>query len=105
MEQQLHISLAYAPTVDDHFYLETAVPVGTTLYQALNRVGWLDKFELLKGWCDSVAVDELPSAKQWHVGVFSQKQPLNYVLQNNDRIEVYRSLIANPMQRRQKRAT
>lgn len=105
MRQQINISLAYAPAADTHFYIETAVDHGTSIYDAINMVGWLDKFDELREWCNTVKHDELPNAKQWHVGVFSQKQPLSYVLRNNDRIEVYRSLTADPMQRRQNRAT
>jgi putative ubiquitin-RnfH superfamily antitoxin RatB of RatAB toxin-antitoxin module len=34
------------------------------------------------------------------VGVFSKIQPMNYVLQANDRIEIYRPLTEDPMKKR-----
>lgn len=35
-----------------------------------------------------------------NVGVFSQAKPLDYVLQENDRVEIYRPLIIDPKEAR-----
>ncbi len=41
---------------------------------------------------------------QQKVGIFSQVKPLNHVVQNGDRIEIYRPLIADPKEVRRKKA-
>jgi putative ubiquitin-RnfH superfamily antitoxin RatB of RatAB toxin-antitoxin module len=38
------------------------------------------------------------------LGVFSRKKPLEYVLKEGDRIEIYRPLLADPKEIRRKRA-
>jgi putative ubiquitin-RnfH superfamily antitoxin RatB of RatAB toxin-antitoxin module len=38
------------------------------------------------------------------VGIFSQICPLNQLLQENDRVEIYRDLALNPMEARRQRA-
>jgi hypothetical protein len=98
------ISLAYAPTAEQQYYEQRQVAVGTTLYQALALAGWLERFPLLAHWCKQVEASETPTAKLWHVGVYSHKQPLNYVLKGQDRIEVYRTLQLDPMGKRKNRA-
>ena len=77
---------------------------GTTLYEALAQVGWLTQFEELARWCEQVADMTTPTAKRWRVGVYAQKQPLNYILQPFDRVEVYRSLSADPMSQRKNKS-
>lgn len=98
------ISLAFAEAAEVQHYRQIVVEVGSTLYEALQSSGWLEQFPALAIWCEQVKAIESPTAKQWHVGVFSQKQPLNYVLKPHDRVEVYRSLSLDPMGKRKKRA-
>src|SRR5690554_825346 len=88
----LPISLAYAPSATQSLYLEMDVAEGTTLLQALQQSGWLQKYPDLQQWCDEHAQDEQINNKTWAVGVFSQKKLLSYVLQAHDRIEIYRPL-------------
>ncbi|WP_223788878.1 RnfH family protein [Marinicella meishanensis] len=42
--------------------------------------------------------------QQMKVGVFSQIKPLSHVVQDGDRVEIYRPLIADPKAVRRKRA-
>ncbi|SUD90100.1 RnfH family protein [Psychrobacter phenylpyruvicus] len=100
----LPISLAYAPSATDSLYLEMEVAQGTTLLQALQQSGWLQKYPALQQWCDEHAQDEQINNKSWAVGVFSQKKLLSYVLHAHDRIEIYRPLTIDPMRKRKKRA-
>lgn len=100
----LPISLAYAPTPEQQHYQQLQLPEGSSLFDALKLAGWLERFPDLAQWCEQVAEQSTPTAKQWHVGIFSQKQPLNYRLQAHDRVEVYRSLQLDPMGKRKKRA-
>lgn len=76
---------------------------GTTLYDALAQAGWLVQFPKLALWCEQAVGIVTPTAKLWHVGIYSQKQPLSYILQPFDRVEVYRSLSADPMSQRKNR--
>ena len=98
------VYLAYAEDAVRQHYLTAQVSQGTTLYEALAQVGWLTQFEELARWCEQVADITTPTAKRWHVGVYAQKQPLNYTLQPFDRVEVYRSLSADPMSQRKNKS-
>ena len=98
------VYLAYAEEASRQHYQTVQVSQGTTLYEALAQAGWLKKFKELASWCEQVANTTTPTAKRWHVGVYAQKQPLNYVLQPSDRIEVYRSLSADPMSQRKNKS-
>ena len=98
------VYLAYAEAAARQHYLTNQVSQGTTLYEALAQAGWLTQFAELATWCEQVADMTTPTAKRWHVGVYAQKQPLNYVLQPSDRIEVYRSLSADPMSQRKNKS-
>jgi len=98
------VYLAYAEDAQNQHYLTLSVADGTTLYAALKQAGWLIQFEGLAKWCDEIIDVAVPTAKRWHVGVYAQKQPLNYQLQPFDRIEVYRSLSADPMSQRKSKS-
>lgn len=98
------VFLAYAEEATRQHYQTVQVSQGTTLYEALAQAGWLKQFEELASWCEQVANTTTPTAKRWHVGVYAQKQPLNYILQPSDRVEVYRSLSADPMSQRKNKS-
>ena len=98
------VYLAYAEEAKCQHYQTIQVRQGTTLYEALAQAGWLKQFEELASWCEQVANTTTPTAKRWHVGVYAQKQSLNYRLQPSDRIEVYRSLSADPMSQRKNKS-
>jgi len=98
------VYLAYAENEQRQHYLALKVISGTNLYDALSQAGWLEKFAELAEWCEQVKDVATPTAKRWHVGIYAQKQPLSYVLQPFDRIEVYRSLSADPMSQRKNKS-
>lgn len=98
------VYLAYAETAQRQHYKSLAVKTGTTLYEALAQAGWLSQFAELAVWCEQMIAIDVPKAKLWHVGVYAQKQPLSYQLQAYDRIEVYRSLNADPMSQRKSKS-
>lgn len=101
----LPISMAFAPSPTQSYYEEIQVPVGSTLLQALQQAGWLQRFADLKNWCEQHVDDDKINNRQWYVGVFSQKKLLSYELKAHDRIEVYRPLTIDPMHKRKTRAT
>ncbi|ALF59975.1 hypothetical protein AOC03_07915 [Psychrobacter urativorans] len=98
------VYLAYAESAERQHYLTLQVAAGTNLYEALAQAGWLTQFPELANWCEQVAHINTPTAKLWHVGIYAQKQPLSYQLQPLDRIEVYRSLSADPMSQRKSKS-
>ena len=101
----IKVHLAYAETAEHQHYQSLQVATGMTLYEALAKAEWLMKFPQLAIWCEQVAQLDTPNAKRWHVGIYAQKQPLSYVLQPLDRIEVYRSLSADPMSQRKSKVS
>ena len=105
MAELITVHLAYAETAERQYYQSLQVATGTTLHEALAQAEWLTQFSQLATWCEAVAPLDTPTAKRWHVGVYAQKQPLSYVLQPLDRIEVYRSLSADPMSQRKNKST
>ncbi|MGP4713724.1 MULTISPECIES: RnfH family protein [unclassified Psychrobacter] len=98
------VYLAYAEKPQRQHYTTLVVEEGTTLYEALMQAGWLARFASLASWCEQAVDIKVPTAKRWHVGIYAQKQPLNYRLQPFDRIEVYRSLSADPMSQRKNKS-
>lgn len=98
------VYLAYAEDAKRQHYLALQVSQGSSLYDALEQADWLAKFPELASWCQEVMNNATPTAKQWHVGVYAKKQPLSYILQPLDRIEVYRSLSADPMSQRKSKS-
>ena len=105
MVELITVHLAYAETAQRQHYLSLQVEAGATVYEALAQAGWLTQFPELAIWCEQVADITTPTAKLWHVGIYAQKQQLSYQLQALDRIEVYRSLSADPMSQRKNKST
>lgn len=68
-----------------------AVPAGTTAEEAIRRSGLLEQFP------------EIDLAKN-KVGVFGRLCPLNRVLDEGDRVEIYRPLKADPKEVRRQLA-
>lgn len=103
-EQLITVYLAYAKDAQRQHYLTLQIKDGSSLYEALAQAGWLAQFSELAEWCEQVADVATPTAKRWYVGIYAQKQPLSYRLQPFDRIEVYRSLSADPMSQRKSKS-
>lgn len=78
------------------------LPEKTTILEALHASGWLNEavFADFAKWLNDTPPDQTPNHKAWFVGVFSQKKALNSVLCDGDRLEIYRPLRLNPMQKR-----
>lgn len=86
----LQVEVAYALPEEQHiFALE--VPAGTTAEQAVRQSGVLERFP------------DIDLSKQ-KLGIFGKLNKLNYVLRAGDRVEIYRSLIADPKEVRKQRA-
>jgi uncharacterized protein len=89
-EALIQIEVAYAkPTAQVLVALQ--LPVGATVQQAIERAGILQQYP------------EIDLAIQ-KVGIFSQVCCLQQVLQENDRVEIYRPLLQDPKEARRNRA-
>lgn len=86
----LRVEVVHA-TPQRQVLLTVAVPEGCTVAQAIERSG-------IRGHFPGLDVD--PDA----VGVFGRKVSLDHVLQNGDRVEIYRPLEADPREVRRERA-
>lgn len=86
----IEVEVAYA-TPARQVLLRIQVPEGCTLKEAINRSGIREEFP------DMVVDDSA-------VGIFGRKAQPGQELQEGDRVEIYRSLIADPKEARRRRA-
>ena len=86
----INIEVAYAAP-DKQVLLGLSVPAGTTVAEGIEQSAIQNEFPELKM---DIKV----------VGIFSRKVPLDQVLMEGDRIEIYRPLIADPKEARRQRA-
>lgn len=86
------IEVAYA-TAEQQALLSLQVPVGTTMPDAIQRSGILQQFPEL-------------DPETATLGIFSrpEKVPASRVLQEGDRVEIYRPLLIDPKEARKERA-
>lgn len=86
----IDVEVAYA-LPDVQVILKLRVPQGTTLEQAVRESGILERFP-----------DIDPAKNQ--LGIFGKLNKPTAVLRTGDRVEIYRSLIADPKEVRKQRA-
>ncbi|MDF1582683.1 MAG: RnfH family protein [Methyloprofundus sp.] len=86
----MRVEVAYA-TPERQLILSIEVAEDCTVEQAVALSGILKHFS------------EIDLTKN-KVGIFSQICPLTKLLQGNDRVEIYRDLVFNPMEARRQRA-
>ncbi len=86
----INIEVAYA-TPEQQRIIPLRVPAGTTIADAIRLSAVETAFP---------SIDIHPD----RVGVFSIKQPMDYVLSDGDRVEIYRPLQADPKEVRRQRA-
>jgi len=90
MADPIHIQVCYATPLREYFR-DLVVEQGTTIEQAIGLSGILQ---------DIPGIDLATQP----VGLFGKKRPLDTVLRERDRIEIYRPLVADPKDSRRKRA-
>lgn len=90
MAEQIRVQVSYA-TSSSEYLRDLEVPSGTTIEQAIRQSGVLEE----------VAGIDLHAQP---VGLYGKKRPLDTVLRERDRIEIYRPLLADPKEARRKRA-
>ena len=89
---QITIEVAYVSAKKDVFLRQVELTLGATAEQAIEQSGVLDRFPEIDLSVNSI-------------GIFSKKTDLKTVLRQGDRIEIYRSLTIDPMQKRRIRAS
>jgi putative ubiquitin-RnfH superfamily antitoxin RatB of RatAB toxin-antitoxin module len=88
--RQLQVQVCYA-TPERQILLDLSVPEGTSLQDAITQSGILSQAPEI----------DLGLSR---VGIFGKLRALDTVLRAQDRIEIYRPLIADPKESRRKRA-
>ena len=90
---KIDVSLVFL-TRTEQFFLEMSVERGTNAGELINRSGWLtDIAELID--------TDLNDLK---LGVYAQKIATDYLLEDGDRVEIYRPLSADPKEVRRQLA-
>ena len=89
-ESQVNVIVAWA-TPEQEVLRPVVLASGTTVEQAIVASGMLDE----------VAGIDLATHP---VGIYGKKKPLDTVVRELDRIEIYRPLVADPMETRRRRA-
>lgn len=90
MAEMLGISVCYASDKVEWLH-PMRVEAGTTIGEAIERSGVLEAFPDINLTTQAV-------------GIYAKKKTLDTVLRERDRIEIYRSLVADPKESRRKRA-
>lgn len=86
----VHVQLCYAAPLREYFRALAVAP-GTTIEQAIAQSGILQ---------DIPGIDLTVQP----VGIFGKRRPLDTVLRERDRVEIYRPLIADPRDSRRRRS-
>lgn len=86
----LRVQVCYAKT-NQQWLHSLSVPEGTTLHEAIRQSRVL------------VTMPEIDLAT-CRVGIYGKLKPLDTILQEGDRVEIYRPLIADPKESRRRRA-
>jgi uncharacterized protein len=89
MSARLSIEVCYA-LAGEQTLIAVELPAGATLQQALEASGILQRYPRI----------DLVTQK---VGVFGKLKPLDTVLADHDRVEIYRPLLVDPKLSRQRR--
>ena len=84
------VEVAYG-VVDNQFLKSITVASGANIRDAILQSGLLQQFPDLN-------IDMLEA------GIFSKKMPLDHVISDGDRIEIYRPLLIDPKEARRRRA-
>jgi putative ubiquitin-RnfH superfamily antitoxin RatB of RatAB toxin-antitoxin module len=90
MTEKINIEVVYA-LPDEQILLKRSVPSGSTVAEAIQASGVLDKHPEI----------DLADNK---LGIFGKLTKADAVVRDKDRIEIYRPLIADPKEVRRKRA-
>ncbi|QLB18631.1 RnfH family protein [Mannheimia granulomatis] len=89
-ENKINVEVVYAYP-DKYFLKKLQVPQNTTIQNIILLSGVLEKYTEI-------------DLRENKVGIFSRLAKLNETVENGDRIEIYRPLLADPKEIRRKKA-
>ncbi len=85
----LRVELVYSPAARQVQRMSLELPSGSCVADALNASGWLTQHGL--------------TSDKLRCGVWGRAQPLDHILRDGDRIELYRPLRVDPKEARRLR--
>lgn len=85
----VEIELLYAPVNDEMVHLHLTVSEGETVENVIAQSGILERY---------------PEVSHFAVGIYSKQVEKTAIVQAGDRIEIYRPLLIDPMEKRRQRA-
>ena len=89
VEVHLQVEVAFSPAARQVRSVQLVLPVGSTVGDALRASGWATAYGL--------------SLESMSCGVWGKVQPLDKVLRDGDRVEIYRPLTVDPKEARRLR--
>lgn len=87
----MKVELVAAMTPEDIFLVTCDVHPGTSIEAVIQQSGVLEQYPMI-------------DLQTWKVGIYSQKKPLDTIVQAGDRVEIYRPLARDPKTIRRERA-
>ncbi|MDO5652517.1 MAG: RnfH family protein [Brachymonas sp.] len=93
----LVLTVVYAPQPRTVLEIKVTLPAGSTVRDALWATGWADRLEVRE------LLEKGPEVAPLACGIWGKKRGLDHVLQANDRVEIYRSLLVDPKVARRER--
>jgi putative ubiquitin-RnfH superfamily antitoxin RatB of RatAB toxin-antitoxin module len=87
----MHVEVAYAASADEQCVRTLELPAGATVREAIDASGLLRRYP---------EIDLMRNA----VGVFGERVALTRVLEDGERVEIYRALTADPKETRRRKA-
>lgn len=100
--QHLHITLVYAPRPRQVLEQTLLVPAGSTVKQALQLCDWQASLPEVCGLL-AAAAPSSGDAPLLACGIWGKKCALEQILQDGDRLELYRLLRVDPKTARRRR--
>lgn len=88
----MRVDVVYAVSVDEQRVVAVELPAGATVGNAIDASGLLQRYP---------GIDLVRNA----VGIFGERVTLDRVLEDGERVEIYRPLVANPREARRRRAS
>lgn len=85
------VQVCHAAAPERIVLVDVQVAAGTTVQEAIRRSGLLDQADA-------------PDLASCRVGIWNKLKTLETVLKDRDRVEIYRPLVADPMDARRRRA-
>ena len=89
----INVSVVYA-TKEKQWLFEAIVARGTSAQELIEMSGFFEQVNSLKG----IDIDSLT------IGVYTEKVMMDYLLEEGDRVEIYRPLTADPKEVRRQLA-